>query len=95
MGTMAPRKTPYTPKHAPPEQPLLFERHQVAHTDAKDFFPTPVPDGVRAIRGFCWDLVGATVLDPPAEYPQYGPGYYAVFFADPDGIKLECVYLPG
>jgi hypothetical protein len=64
MGAMGPRKTPYTPKHAPPEQPLLFERHQVAHTDAKDFYPTPVPEGVRAIRGFCWDPVDAVVLDP-------------------------------
>jgi len=34
------------------------------------------------------------VLDPPCEYPQYGTGYYAVFFADPDGIKLELVYFP-
>jgi hypothetical protein len=24
----------------------------------------------------------------------YGPGYYAVFFADPDEIKLEYVYVP-
>jgi len=32
------------------------------------------------------------VLDPPADYPQYGATYYAVFFADPDGIKLELVY---
>jgi glyoxylase I family protein len=40
--------------------------------------------------------VGATILDPPAEYPQYnkGRGYYAVFFADPDGLKLECVHTP-
>jgi catechol 2,3-dioxygenase-like lactoylglutathione lyase family enzyme len=40
--------------------------------------------------------IGATILDPPAEYPQYnkGRGYYAVFFADPDGLKLECVYTP-
>ncbi|MEW6271290.1 MAG: VOC family protein [Thermodesulfobacteriota bacterium] len=37
---------------------------------------------------------GLTVLDPPAEYPQYGPGYYAVFFADPDGMKLELVHFP-
>ena len=36
--------------------------------------------------------IGATILDPPAEYPQYGPGYYAVFFADPDGLKLEYVH---
>ena len=26
--------------------------------------------------------------------PAYGEGYYAVFFADPDGIKLEFVHLP-
>jgi catechol 2,3-dioxygenase-like lactoylglutathione lyase family enzyme len=38
--------------------------------------------------------IGATILDPPAEYPQYGDGYYAVFFADPDGLKLEFVHLP-
>jgi glyoxylase I family protein len=37
---------------------------------------------------------GAAILDPPREYPEYVPGYYAVFFADPDGIKLEFVYLP-
>jgi len=34
------------------------------------------------------------ILDPPADYPQYAPGYYAVFFADPDGLKLEYVYTP-
>jgi catechol 2,3-dioxygenase-like lactoylglutathione lyase family enzyme len=38
--------------------------------------------------------IGANVLDPPAEYPQYDEGYYAVFFLDPDGIKLEFVYSP-
>ena len=36
---------------------------------------------------------GAAVLDPPAEY-DYTPGYYAVFFADPDGLKLEVVFEP-
>ena len=36
---------------------------------------------------------GMTVLDPPGEY--YGPSYYAVYFADPDGMKLEgMVYKP-
>ena len=38
--------------------------------------------------------IGATVLDPPAGYPQYGKGYYAVMFADPDGLKLEFVFEP-
>ena len=30
----------------------------------------------------------------PSEY-SYIPGYYAVFFYDPDGIKLEIVHVPG
>lgn len=38
---------------------------------------------------------GGTILDAPREYPEYVPGYYAVFFTDPDGIKLEAVHLPG
>ncbi len=38
---------------------------------------------------------GGTILHPPREYPAYAPAYYAVFFADPDGIKLEAVHLPG
>ena len=41
--------------------------------------------------------IGATVLDPPTDYsgqPGYGDGYFAVFFADPDGVKLEVAYIP-
>jgi len=38
---------------------------------------------------------GGRILDPPREYPEYVAGYYAVFFADPDGIKLELVHIPG
>lgn len=38
--------------------------------------------------------IGANVLDPPADYPRYGLGYYAVFFTDPDGLKLEYVFKP-
>lgn len=37
--------------------------------------------------------IQATILDAPAEY-AYTPGYYAVFFADPDGLKLEVVHEP-
>ena len=28
---------------------------------------------------------------PPRHYPQYDPDYYAVFFEDPDGIRIEVV----
>lgn len=37
---------------------------------------------------------GAEVETPPQEY-GYQLGYYAVFFYDPDGIKLEIVHVPG
>jgi catechol 2,3-dioxygenase-like lactoylglutathione lyase family enzyme len=36
--------------------------------------------------------IGATIVSPPREYPEYTPaGYYALFFKDPDGIKYEIV----
>jgi catechol 2,3-dioxygenase-like lactoylglutathione lyase family enzyme len=38
---------------------------------------------------------GIPVLDPPAHYPEYSGDYYAVFFADPDELKLEIVHAPG
>jgi len=34
-----------------------------------------------------------SVLSPPAEH-DYTPGYYATFFTDPDGIKLELLHRP-
>ena len=36
---------------------------------------------------------GATLESEPREY-EYSPGYYAVFFFDPDGLKLEVVHVP-
>jgi catechol 2,3-dioxygenase-like lactoylglutathione lyase family enzyme len=36
---------------------------------------------------------GARTIYAPKEYP-YVPGYYASFFADPDGVKLELVHVP-
>jgi glyoxylase I family protein len=36
---------------------------------------------------------GAEIESGPEEY-GYTPGYYAVFFYDPDGIKLEIVHKP-
>jgi glyoxylase I family protein len=36
---------------------------------------------------------GAEIESGPREY-DYVPGYYAVFFYDPDGIKLEIVHVP-
>jgi glyoxylase I family protein len=37
---------------------------------------------------------GVEIESEPQEY-AYIPGYYAVFFYDPDGLKLEIVHVPG
>jgi glyoxylase I family protein len=46
------------------------------------------------------DLVvelGGQILDGPGEFPyaEDGLGYYAVYFLGPDGLKFECVHMPG
>ena len=35
---------------------------------------------------------GAEILHEPAEHPEYHPGYYGVFFRDPDGNNVEAVH---
>jgi catechol 2,3-dioxygenase-like lactoylglutathione lyase family enzyme len=42
-----------------------------------------------AEKGLC------KILDAPVECPEYGRGYYATFFEDPDGLKLEFVVHEG
>jgi catechol 2,3-dioxygenase-like lactoylglutathione lyase family enzyme len=32
---------------------------------------------------------GATVLHPPRVWPEYAADYYATFFLDPDGFRIE------
>ncbi|NKB70008.1 MAG: hypothetical protein GKR89_23280 [Candidatus Latescibacteria bacterium] len=39
-------------------------------------------------------LDGVYSEDPPVACPEYGAGYYATFFYDPDGNKLEVTYTP-
>ena len=41
--------------------------------------------------------LGACVLDGPAEFPyaEDRHGYYAFYFLGPDGLKFECVHMPG
>jgi catechol 2,3-dioxygenase-like lactoylglutathione lyase family enzyme len=43
-------------------------------------------DDVDALGAFL-EQNGMTIVDPPGEY--YGRNYYAVYFADPRGMKLE------
>lgn len=42
---------------------------------------------------------GAELLDPPSDMPAYAKNvgsqaYYATYFNDPDGMKLEFAYMP-
>ena len=41
---------------------------------------------VNELEAFLRDELGATIVDPADEYYD---DYYAVFFLDPDGLKLE------
>jgi glyoxylase I family protein len=79
----------------------LREKHSDAHGVPYDRYAV----GVHHI---CFDVPSREVVDErarwlsaqgaqietgPAEY-DYTPGYYAVFFYDPDRIKLELLYRP-
>lgn len=35
---------------------------------------------------------GREIIHAPREYPEYHPGYYAVFVRDPDGHSVEAVF---
>jgi catechol 2,3-dioxygenase-like lactoylglutathione lyase family enzyme len=37
----------------------------------------------------------APLYDSPRDYPEYRPGYYGVFFEDPDRLKIELSHVPG
>jgi len=47
-------------------------------------------DTVEDVNKFSEELHKLNIeFDKPAFYPEYAPDYYAVFFKDPDGIRLE------
>jgi catechol 2,3-dioxygenase-like lactoylglutathione lyase family enzyme len=49
----------------------------------------------RFVREFMTPHAIAALYDSPREYPEYRPGYYAVFFEDPDRLKIEVAHVPG
>jgi catechol 2,3-dioxygenase-like lactoylglutathione lyase family enzyme len=54
-------------------------------------FELDSPGAVDELGAFL-EQEGVRIVDPPADYPSYGEGYRAVFFLDPDGLKLEGMY---
>lgn len=59
-----------------PELHMAFQAHDRAAVDA-------VHEAAVA--------AGVEVLHAPREWPEYHPGYYAVFLRDPDGHNVEAV----
>ena len=55
-------------------------------------FQAPSREAVNELHQVVRRL-GVEIVDPPREY-DYVPGYYAVFFRDPDGIRLEYAHIP-
>jgi glyoxylase I family protein len=41
-----------------------------------------------------WLLANGALLESEPQEYTYSPGYYAVFFYDPDGVKLELLHVP-
>lgn len=53
-------------------------------------FTAPDRDAVRAVHRAAIAAC-VEVLHEPREWPEYHPGYYAVFVRDPDGHNIEAV----
>ncbi|GAA3849374.1 VOC family protein [Amycolatopsis tucumanensis] len=54
-------------------------------------FRAPGRDAVDAVHAAAVEA-GVEVLHAPREWPEYHPGYYAVFLRDPDGHNVEAVH---
>ncbi|GHF65956.1 catechol 2,3-dioxygenase-like lactoylglutathione lyase family enzyme [Amycolatopsis bartoniae] len=54
-------------------------------------FRAPDRSAVHAVHEAAVEA-GAEVLHAPREWPEYHPGYYAVFLRDPDGHNVEAVH---
>jgi catechol 2,3-dioxygenase-like lactoylglutathione lyase family enzyme len=74
-----------SPAHAVPYDRYAVGIHHIAFAAASR---TAVDERARWLGER-----GAMIESGPGEY-DYTPGYYAVFFYDPDGIKLEIVHAP-
>jgi catechol 2,3-dioxygenase-like lactoylglutathione lyase family enzyme len=78
-----------------PVRPELAERRHDRYAVGLHHLAFHAPSRADVDAAFAkLQAMGAEVTDVPAEY-DYLPGYYAVYFLDPDGIKLEVAHTPG
>ncbi len=50
-------------------------------------------EAVHAVYAKVQEL-GSEIIHAPQEFLQYRPGYYALFWQDPEGFMVEAVYRP-
>jgi glyoxylase I family protein len=81
----------------PPHTDTPHHRGAVGHHDHLAFCAENRDDVDRFHREILVPLAGrgiCTIEDAPCGCPEYGEGYYATFFTDPDGLKYEFVINP-
>jgi catechol 2,3-dioxygenase-like lactoylglutathione lyase family enzyme len=78
-------------REAQAESDLPYDRYRVGlhHLAVEASSRAAVDERAEWLRS-----QGAEIESEPQEY-GYMPGYYAVFFYDPDGLKLEIMHVPG
>jgi glyoxylase I family protein len=83
-GSLGLRQAQSTAHAAPYERYAIGVHHLCFHADSR---------AIVDERSAWLRQRGARIESEPREY-DYTPGYYAVFFYDPDGIKLELLHRP-
>jgi hypothetical protein len=65
----------------------------MAHRPPSFLLPPPLPRRRRRTRRRDAKF-GATIIRTGEEGP-WAPGYYSTLFEDPDGIRIEALFIPG
>jgi glyoxylase I family protein len=85
------------------ETPIGGDPHVIYYNRHFAYSLRPAREGTPALHHFCFRVVDEAAVDraavefgtarveatEPRYYPEYGPDYYATFFSDPEGVRLE------
>jgi catechol 2,3-dioxygenase-like lactoylglutathione lyase family enzyme len=66
---------------------MVDDGHRPVHLALR----APSREAVDEVFALAQDA-GAEILHEPRIWPEYHPGYYGVFFRDPDGNNVEAVH---
>ena len=77
----------------PAGQPQLWvsPMEDTGHRPVHLALAAPSREAVDAVAALVHEA-GAEILHAAREWPEYHPGYYGVFFRDPDGNNVEAVH---